>query len=58
MKNMQYMIVDTETTGLPVKNAHPNETDKFPYIVQLSYVIIKINAECECDCDCDCDCEK
>ena len=51
------MIVDTETTGLPVKNAHPNETNKFPYIVQLSYVIIKINAECECDCDCDCECD-
>ncbi len=36
---MRVLIFDTETTGLPPKNTPTNQTDKWPYIVQLSWVI-------------------
>ena len=36
---MKVLVFDTETTGLPIgKNPSIIETDKWPYIVQLSYV--------------------
>ena len=36
---MRVLIFDTETTGLPPKNTPTNKTDKWPHIVQLSWVI-------------------
>jgi len=36
---MRVLIFDTETTGLPPKNTPTNQTDKWPHIVQLSWVI-------------------
>ena len=37
---MKFLVFDTETTGLPKrKNADPEETYLFPYIVQLSWMI-------------------
>jgi len=42
-ENMIFMIFDTETTGLIDNKIHPSETEKYPYIVQLSYVIIHVH---------------
>ena len=40
---MIVLVFDTETTGLPeTKNASIFETDKWPYIVQLSYILYDI----------------
>jgi DNA polymerase-3 subunit epsilon len=36
---MRILIFDTETTGLPPRNTPTNQTDKWPHIVQLSWVI-------------------
>jgi len=37
---MRVLVFDTETTGLPIgKNPSITETTKWPYIVQLSYVV-------------------
>jgi len=36
---MRVLIFDTETTGLQPKNTPINQTDKWPYIVQLSWAI-------------------
>ena len=36
---MRVLIFDTETTGLPPKNTPTNHTDKWPHIIQLSWVI-------------------
>ena len=36
---MKILVFDTETTGLPEKNASIYDIDKWPYIVQLSYVL-------------------
>jgi DNA polymerase-3 subunit epsilon len=36
---MRTLIFDTETTGLPPKNTPTNQTEKWPHIVQLSWVI-------------------
>jgi DNA polymerase-3 subunit epsilon len=36
---MRVLIFDTETTGLSPKNTPTNQTDKWPYIVQISWVI-------------------
>ena len=37
---MKFLVFDTETTGLPKrKNADPEETYLFPYVVQLSWLI-------------------
>ena len=40
---MKILVFDTETTGLPKKrNASPEETYLFPYIVQLSWMVFDI----------------
>ena len=37
---MLILVFDTETTGLPTeRNASIFDNDKWPYIVQLSYII-------------------
>ena len=37
---MRVLVFDTETTGLPTeRNAPIQATDKFPHVVQLSYVV-------------------
>ena len=36
---MRVMVFDTETTGLPERNCSIYQHDKYPYILQLSYVI-------------------
>lgn len=37
---MKVLVFDTETTGLPTeRNPLITETEKFPYIVQLSYIL-------------------
>jgi len=36
---MRILVFDTETTGLPEKNASILEVDKWPHIIQLSYLI-------------------
>ena len=37
---MKVLVFDTETTGLPTeRNASITETEKWPHIVQLSYVL-------------------
>tara|TARA_B100001093_G_scaffold515667_1_gene592486 strand:+ start:604 stop:1248 length:645 start_codon:yes stop_codon:yes gene_type:complete len=36
---MKLLVFDTETTGLPEKGAKINETNKWPYIIQLSYIL-------------------
>ena len=42
---MKILILDTETTGLPTeRNAPFWETEKWPYIVQLSYILYDLDA--------------
>ena len=36
---MKILIFDTETTGLPERNSSITETDKWPHILQLSYIL-------------------
>lgn len=36
---MKLLVFDTETTGLPEKGAQINEVNKWPYIIQLSYIL-------------------
>ena len=36
---MKFIVYDTETTGLPSKNAKLTLTDLWPHIVQFSYII-------------------
>jgi DNA polymerase III subunit epsilon len=36
---MRVLIFDTETTGLPPRNTPTNQTNKWPHVVQLSWVI-------------------
>lgn len=36
------MVFDTETTGLPERNASIKEHDKWPYITQLSFIVYNI----------------
>jgi len=36
---MRVLVFDTETTGLPPKNIPTNQPDKWPHIIQLSWVI-------------------
>ena len=37
---MRVLVFDTETTGLPTeRNASIYHVDKWPYIIQLSYII-------------------
>jgi len=37
---MKILAVDTETTGLPPKQVPPSQHNEWPYIVQLSYVML------------------
>ena len=39
---MNILIFDTETTGLPEKDATVFQHTKWPYIVQLSYVLYNL----------------
>ena len=36
---MKILIFDTETTGLPERNSSINEINKWPHILQLSYIL-------------------
>lgn len=36
---MKLLVFDTETTGLPEKKATIDELDKWPYIIQISYIL-------------------
>jgi len=36
---MKLLVFDTETTGLPEKGAKINELNRWPYIIQLSYIL-------------------
>ena len=40
---MKVLVFDTETTGLPKNNPSIYQTDLWPYIVQLSYVIYDVD---------------
>ena len=35
---MKILVFDTETTGLPERNASIKDTEKWPYIIQLSFI--------------------
>jgi len=35
---MKILVFDTETTGLPERSSSIKETDKWPYIIQISYI--------------------
>ena len=39
---MHCLIFDTETTGLPVNNPSTNETSKWPFVIQLSYIVLNV----------------
>jgi len=36
---MKILIFDTETSGLPERNASITEIHKWPHILQLSYIL-------------------
>ena len=36
---MKVLVFDTETTGLPERGANINDKSKWPYIIQLSYIL-------------------
>ena len=40
---MKVLVFDTETTGLPERGALITSTDKWPYIIQLSYILYDIS---------------
>ena len=40
---MKVLVFDTETTGLPVKGASIYDNSKWPYIIQLSYILYDIS---------------
>lgn len=40
---MKILVFDTETTGLPAKDATIYESKKWPYIIQLSYILYDTN---------------
>ena len=37
---MKVLVFDTETTGLPPKYVSTRETFRFPYVVQLSWMVL------------------
>ena len=41
---MKILVFDTETTGLPEKGASIYDKSKWPYIVQLSYILYDLSA--------------
>ena len=48
---MKVLVFDTETTGLPTeKNASIMDTEKWPYILQLSYVVYDTDEHLILDC--------
>lgn len=40
---MKILVIDTETTGLPKRNTSIYNTNDWPYIIQLSYILFDIN---------------
>lgn len=40
---MRILVFDTETTGLPERNASIYEIEKWPYILQLSYIFYDVS---------------
>lgn len=38
-RNMKILVFDTETTGLPQKFSNWKQVDKYPHLVQLSYIL-------------------
>ena len=40
---MKVLVFDTETTGLPETGASINDKSKWPYIIQLSYILYDIS---------------
>ena len=49
---MKILVFDTETTGLPERNASFYDTEKWPYIVQLSYILYDTESKMVLDiCD-------
>tara|TARA_X000000950_G_C13750742_1_gene592526 strand:+ start:378 stop:1046 length:669 start_codon:yes stop_codon:yes gene_type:complete len=40
---MKILVFDTETTGLPERSASIKETDKWPYIIQISYIFYDLS---------------
>ena len=48
---MKVLVFDTETTGLPTeRNASIMDTEKWPYILQLSYVVYDTDEHLILDC--------
>jgi DNA polymerase III epsilon subunit-like protein len=48
---MKLLVFDTETTGLPSgRNISVNDVDKWPHIIQLSYILYdtELNKTCSC----------
>ena len=45
---MKVLVFDTETTGLPLKNANIYNLDSWPYIVQLSYILYDLHTNKIC----------
>ena len=48
---MKLLVFDTETTGLPGgRNISVNDVDKWPHIIQLSYILYdtELNKTCSC----------
>jgi len=48
---MKILAIDTETTGLPPKRVPPTDHAVWPYIVQLSYVLLDTDTEETRDAD-------
>ena len=40
---MKILVFDTETTGLPERNASIYDSNKWPYIIQLSYIFYDVS---------------
>lgn len=45
---MKVLVFDTETTGLPLKNATLNDLQSWPYIIQLSYILYDLDSNKIC----------
>tara|TARA_Y100000591_G_scaffold331802_1_gene366862 strand:- start:2086 stop:2736 length:651 start_codon:yes stop_codon:yes gene_type:complete len=43
---MKILVFDTETTGLPERGASITDHEKWPYIVQLSYILFDTSLNC------------
>ena len=41
---MKILVIDTETTGLPKKNSSIYNTDCWPFIIQISFILFDINS--------------